>query len=143
MSHDLFDLEGETMRKVLAGMGTCKEAGIDSLVTYTSRTAEQQADLWKIGRFVGGSIVTNCDGVTRKSWHQVRRAVDFAVIRGKSVFYSAAALDSVAHIMKGHGLEWGGDWSGDFKDYPHFEWRVCKHGRQKDPAHFADTGLCA
>lgn len=114
----------------------------DFKITNGVRTSAEQYALYCQGRTVltdkkGNKLkkVTNCDGITKKSNHQVKAdgfgyAVDIALLNPnnpKEVIWNDIAMyTKVAnHILKiakeqGVNLEWGGNWK-DFKDYPHFE----------------------
>lgn len=114
----------------------------DFKISNGVRTSAEQYALYCQGRTVltdkkGNKLkkVTNCDGITKKSNHQVKAdgfgyAVDIALLNPnnpKEVIWNDIAMyTKVAnHILKiakeqGVNLEWGGNWK-DFKDYPHFE----------------------
>lgn len=104
---------------------------VDFTITDGVRTTEQQQKLYAQGRTVPGAIVTNCDGVTRKSNHQAKEdgygyAVDiYPFVNGKVQVNDAKNLSVIAdHIIKvasanGINIQWGGNWK--MKDYPHFE----------------------
>lgn len=138
---------------VVSTIDKARLQGISLLVTFSSRTPTEQYDLFKIGRTFDGSgnvtaedlgkIVTRCDGFKRLSWHNVSRAVDLAVVIGKDIYYDKAHLSPVAAIARTIGLRWGGDWSGSFQDYPHFENVVCQaHKSIEAPDHFDMFGAC-
>ena len=106
--------------------------------TSCKRSAEVQTGLYAKGRrYVEGSgweivdkarVVTYCDGLLRKSYHQTGRAVD-AGLRRKGVFvWDSEHADGEAHElflilvdeMKARGFEWGGEWR-TFPDRHHFQ----------------------
>jgi peptidoglycan L-alanyl-D-glutamate endopeptidase CwlK len=96
------------------------------------RTAERQAELFAQGRTKPGAIITQVDGVRKRSRHQpaadgMGKAVDiFAFVDGKASwdakYYEPIArhLQKVAMAIFNVELEWGGDWP-NFKDLPHFQ----------------------
>jgi peptidoglycan L-alanyl-D-glutamate endopeptidase CwlK len=100
------------------------------------RTAEDQAELYAIGRTVemGRKPVTYVDGVRKKSNHQPKGDEDFGDAfdvyiydhKTKRASWNVERLSTLAnHIIKvaaanGVDLSWGGHWK-TFKDYPHFE----------------------
>ena len=91
-------------------------------VTQAVRTAEQQAVLFAQGRTTPGPIVTNCDGVVKKSRHQPAadgygHAVDCAFI-GPTPFVGPWKL--YGEMGKALGLVWGGDFN-TIIDKPHLE----------------------
>ena len=107
--------------------------GQDLMVTCTYRSPEEQVELYKKGRVqVDGrwivdsdattSVVTNCDGVRKKSKHNSRPSValDFAVIIGGKISWDPREYAPVGAIARMIGLVWGGDWA-TLKDYPHLE----------------------
>lgn len=98
----------------------------DFTVLYGTRTVAEQQALYAQGRTKPGAIVTNIDGVTKKSkhnylpslavdiapwpidWNDIKRFKELAVVVKK-------AADTV-----GVAIQWGGDWK-TFKDWPHWE----------------------
>lgn len=104
---------------------------IDFTITDGVRSTQQQQELYAQGRTKPGQKVTNCDGVRKKSNHQVKQdgygyAVDLypywdgsvQVNDTNSLKVIAKHIKSVAEQL-GIRIEWGGDWR--MKDYPHFE----------------------
>lgn len=104
---------------------------IDFTVVHGVRTAEEQKALYEQGRTVPGSIVTNFDGYTKQSNHQIKEdgfgyAVDiYPFVDGKVQVNDAKSLIRISEHIKavarlnGIKIEWGGDWT--MRDYPHFE----------------------
>jgi len=101
----------------------------DFTVIEGVRTTKRQQELYAQGRTAPGSIVTNVDGVKKKSNHQVKadrygHAVD--IVPYPVDWDSISKFDNIAVAMKlaacelGVDIVWGGDWE-NFKDYPHFE----------------------
>lgn len=91
------------------------------------RTAARQKELYAQGRTKPGAVITQVDGVNRKSVHQSGNAFDiYAYVDGaaswKHEHYEPIArhLQKVAKEQFGVELEWGGDWT-KFKDLPHFQ----------------------
>ena len=103
----------------------------DFMITQGVRTAKYQNELYQQGRTVRGLKVTNADGYTRKSNHQMKidgfgYAIDFVILNGKTLDWDTESkYEAVArHILEtGHklgiALEWGGNWK--FIDYPHIQ----------------------
>lgn len=88
------------------------------------RTAEEQNKLWQQGRITPGKIVTNADGVNRKSNHQLKEdgwghAVDLAFSTGDP-FGETQPWARFGELVRAAGLKWGGDWKS-LKDRPHVE----------------------
>ncbi len=110
-----------------------KESPVDFTITNGVRTVEEQQALYAQGRTKPGHIVTNCDGIRKKSNHQLKAdgygyAVDlYPYVNGRVQVNNVEGLKRIASHIKetaltlGIKIEWGGDWK--MKDYPHFELR--------------------
>lgn len=118
---------------------------IDFGVSCGHRTLKAQKKMYQQGRSNDGAIITNCDGVKRKSKHNEfpSLAIDiFAHIPDdkskafdmKTLCVIAGCFYSAAEMLKDagqidHELVWGGNWDGDDQiaydqrlvDMPHFE----------------------
>lgn len=105
---------------------------IDCSVIQGFRTAEQQKELYAKGRTEAGNIVTNKDGIIKKSMHQTGLAVD--VIPYPIDWNDRERFVLLAGIVKGIAsqmnirIRWGGDWNSNnkfsdetFIDLPHYE----------------------
>jgi peptidoglycan L-alanyl-D-glutamate endopeptidase CwlK len=92
------------------------------ILTCTYRPVEEQAALYAQGRTAPGSIVTQLDGVTHKSNHNVypARALDFCVVIYGKPSWDLAQYEPVAVIAEAHGLVAGAHWHS-FRDPPHLE----------------------
>lgn len=91
------------------------------------RNVEEQQILYAQGRTTAGKIVTNIDGINKKSKHNYlpSKAIDVYVLDLKTReadWYSINLYREFAVYMKEQNptLIWGGDWTS-IKDYPHFE----------------------
>jgi hypothetical protein len=90
------------------------------------RTAEQQAELYKIGRrgIPGEQPITTCDGIVKISRHQTKTAIDLNVIddQGNRSYdqYPYAILGSYWEL---NGGTWGGTWPGSSREHWHFDLR--------------------
>jgi peptidoglycan L-alanyl-D-glutamate endopeptidase CwlK len=93
------------------------------------RTAERQKELYDIGRrgIEGEAVITYCDGVHKKSYHQSGKAFDvFGYKDGKASWDKDVLTEIATHIMNiaehqfGVELTWGGSWSNP--DMPHFQY---------------------
>lgn len=104
-------------------------------ITYGYRSPEEQNNLYQKGRTGPGTIVTYCDGYTRKSKHNYKpsQAVDIICYDedGKPTwdekYYKSVAthiLDVADRLYEDNKIEhkivWGGVWE-KLKDYPHFQ----------------------
>lgn len=105
-----------------------KGTPVDFTITDGLRTVEQQKALYAKGRTAAGSIVTNADGVKKKSNHQSGKAVDlYPYVNGAIDFNDkgnnfpilAAHIKAVAKCL-GIGVVWGGDFKS-ILDKPHWE----------------------
>lgn len=108
---------------------------VDFTVVEGVRTAQRQKQLYAQGRTAPGPKVTNVDGVTKKSNHQVKAdglgyAVDVYPFFDGKVQTSGAEVDKRLHILAAHikatakclgiAITWGGDWKNPY-DPPHYE----------------------
>lgn len=92
--------------------------------TCTWRSKERQQELYQVGRRgrPGEKPVTNADGVTKKSRHNVypAEALDVAVVlKTGQITWESAGYKPLGPLAAKHGLTWGGNWT--FKDEPHIE----------------------
>lgn len=56
-----------------------------------------------------------------ESYHNFGLAIDVVEIKEGKANYDVSVTRKISTIAKKYGLAWGGDWIGDFKDYPHFD----------------------
>ena len=96
--------------------------GKDLLLTCVYRSPEAQQALYRQGRTTPGHIVTQIDGILKKSNHNYdpSRALDFAVVIHGKVSWNPDEYDPVCHLAEARGLVAGGHWP-HFKDWPHLE----------------------
>lgn len=112
-----------------------KDSPVDFTITEGVRTVKRQKQLYAQGRTAPGVIVTNVDGVRKKSNHQPKAdgygyAVDlYPYFDGKVQVSGPVVIQKLreiaAHIKAratclGIQITWGGDWRSPF-DPPHFE----------------------
>jgi len=112
-----------------------KRSAIDISVTYGVRSTKLQKKMYAQGRTKPGKIITNCDGVIKKSKHQAKEdgysyAIDIDIYCGDRKYssitrydplhlaYIAGVVDSVVHelYLEGeisHKFVWGGNWDSD------------------------------
>lgn len=92
------------------------------IVTCTYRTPAEQTSLYAKGRSQPGQIVTQRDGVTTLSRHNVfpSQAIDFAVCIAGKVSWQIEEYAVPGHLAEALGLVWGGSWP-HFQDVPHLE----------------------
>lgn len=115
----------EKIDKVLAGMTAI---GFPMLLTDGARTPEQQHEIWRQGRERPGKIVTNCDGYTLKSNHQIKEdgfghAVDCCFLdeNGRSTWNMSYPWVAYGELCKAVGLRHGIKINSDTVDWPHAE----------------------
>lgn len=89
----------------------CHRQGLKFVVTCTTRTKEEQAELVRAGK-----------SRTMKSKHLDGKAFDIAVIKNGKVSWDFEDYKPYGKIGESVGLAWGGNWK-TFKDGPHFELR--------------------
>lgn len=127
----LKSLEGVHPNLVRVLMASITDTPIDFTITEGVRSDTKQQSLYAQDRTAPGPRVTNVDGITKKSEHQVKtdgygHAVDLYAYHSGSVQVNdaeslkaiAAHIKSVAESL-GISIEWGGDWK--MRDYPHFQ----------------------
>lgn len=92
------------------------------IITCTHRSVEEQQELYRHGRTAPGQIVTQIDGVKKKSNHNhyPSRALDFAIVIHGKITWDEKEYKVAGPYFVAHGLLWGGNWK-TFKDYPHIE----------------------
>jgi len=105
-------------------------AGIHPIITQGYRTFAESKKLYAQGRTSPGEIVTNAQAGS--SYHNYGLAIDFALrVDGKTTWNEKHPdWMTVVNIFKKHGFNWGGDFIGSFKDYPHLEMRFGLHWRE-------------
>lgn len=126
------NLKGVHPRLVTLLTESIKNAPIDFTIVEGVRTTQRQQELYAQGRTKPGAIVTNVDGIKRKSNHQPKAdgygyAVDlYPFLNGKvdvnavkELKVIAAHIKSVAAQLK-IKIVWGGDFKSPY-DPPHFE----------------------
>ena len=102
-----------------------RELGFVMVVTDGLRTTEQQVALYAQGRTAPGDIVTQADGVLRRSNHQLHEdgyghAVDMCfLVAGAPSWADRHPWRAYGEMAKALGLTWGGDWKTP--DRPHLE----------------------
>lgn len=127
MSRSLDDLRPQCRALVDPFLADCKAAGLDLIVTCTSRTNAEQDALYAQGRTTPGGIVTNARA--GQSAHNYGLAIDIVpVVNGKPDWNGADAVwQQIGHLGQARGLEWYGAPEAKFKELPHFEvpgWRA-------------------
>jgi RHS repeat-associated protein len=83
------------------------------------RTVQEQNRLYQQGRTTPGNIVTNAKG--GESYHNYGLALDVVVMEKGQPNWQKPINQDIADIGIKEGFSWGGNWTGGFKDYPHFE----------------------
>lgn len=119
-SRDIKELHPRVQTRCQAFLDTCKEDGIDILITSTYRDGESQNALFAQGRSKPGARVTNAR--SGQSYHNWRCAFDFVPIKnGKAIWNDPALFERCGAIAEEVGLEWAGHWVG-FKEMAHCQW---------------------
>ena len=123
-SRNLADADGHLAASWLEIRNTFEDMfpGRTALVTCTYRSPEEQAQLYAQGRTKPGPIVTQLDGVTHKSNHNVfpSRALDFCVVINGKVSWDTIQYEPVGRLAEDRGFVWGGRWP-TMPDAPHIE----------------------
>jgi len=114
----------DRLMRVLAEM---ERLGHPMMVTDGVRTLERQQELYAQGRETPGKVVTDCDGVVKKSNHQVKadgfgHAVDCAfIINGQPNWGDRLPWETYGALCLNHGLKWGIKLANGTIDRPHIE----------------------
>ena len=117
------------INKILEAMSVL---GYPMMVVQTVRTVAEQQALFAKGRTTPGTIVTNCDGILRKSNHQLQadgygHAVDCAFVDDPATtkvetWDPSQPWELYGEMGEALGLTWGGRWKRPV-DRPHLELR--------------------
>jgi peptidoglycan L-alanyl-D-glutamate endopeptidase CwlK len=124
--HKLAGVHPELSEKILRILAAMEVLGFQMMVTDGVRTTGQQQALYAQGRSKPGRVVTQLDGVIKKSNHQVKtdgfgHAVDCCfVVDGAPSWADALPWSLYGAMAQALGLVWGGAWV-NFKDRPHVE----------------------
>lgn len=106
--------------------------GVHPIISQGYRSFEESDKLYQLGRTIinpdgksankpMGDIVSNAKA--GQSWHNYGLAVDFALLINGKTYWDQTNPNwiTVVNCFKKYGFTWGGDWKGNFKDYPHLE----------------------
>ncbi len=124
--HKLAGVHPELSEKILRILAAMEVLGFEMMVTDGVRTTGQQQALYAQGRTKSGKIVTQLDGVTRRSNHQTKadgfgHAVDCAfLVAGVPSWNEKLPWKLYGAMAESLGLVWGGSWI-NFSDKPHVE----------------------
>jgi len=122
------ELVPEAQWAALCWMNDCFALGRPFTVSEVFRTVERQKALYAQGRTKPGPIVTERDGVTKISEHQLRLAAD--IYPNCSKDKQADWYRDIAEIGKKYGIEQPYT-KGRFIDLPHFTFENAK--RKPEP----------
>lgn len=127
MSISLDDLRPEVRPMVDGFLTDCRAAGLNVLITCTSRTLPEQAALYAQGRTSPGAKVTNAK--PGQSAHNYGLAIDVVpLINGKPDWNGDdPCWQILGQIGQARGLEWFGAPGSPYKEDPHFQhpgWRA-------------------
>lgn len=96
--------------------------GVHPFITEAYRSFKRSDELYAQGRTKSGSIVSNSKA--GQSYHNYGMGIDYCLqINGKTSWKVDANWRKVAEVFKKYGFDWGGDYKGSFKDYPHVEYK--------------------
>lgn len=105
-----------------AYLDACKltPVGVHPSITQTMRSFAESDALFAKGRTAPGQIVSNSRA--GQSYHNYGFALDFVIlVNGQMNWKVDKNWMIVVECFKKRGFKWGGDFTGSFKDYPHFE----------------------
>ena len=120
MSRDINDLSQEMKDKAVSWEIKMFQAGIDYIITCTSRTIEEQRSLYAIGRTIPGKKVT----WTLKSKHLTGDAFDFVIMVDGKPDWKMVRKDlweKAVEIGKELGLSQVIGKNGKVKEYSHLQ----------------------
>lgn len=97
--------------------------GVHPIITQGYRSFAESNKIYQQGRTTPGEIVSNAKA--GQSWHNWGLAVDICLlVNGVRSWKVDANWMIVVNTFKKYGFTWGGDFSGNFKDYPHLEMKM-------------------
>jgi len=126
MSRDLSLVEPKLRAAVPKILSAMAAIGYPMMVTDTLRTTAEQQALYAQGRTKPGPIVTNADGVIKKSNHQAHddgfgHAVDCCfIVTGAPSWDVHLPWKAYGALAEALGFKWGGNWNS-LNDLPHIE----------------------
>jgi len=94
------------------------DAGVVARIISGTRTYQEQAALFALGRTRPGKIVTNASA--GRSNHNFGIAWDIGLFKGPNYLQESPLYSVTGALGRDLGLEWGGDWVS-FVDKPHFQ----------------------
>lgn len=114
-------LHPEIQSKAHALKQACNDVGVSIVISQGLRSKDEQNRLFAQGRTTPGIIVTHTP--YPQSLHNWGVAFDFAILDkdGHADWDNIEAFKLVGKLGKYLGLVWGGDWTGDSIDRPHFQ----------------------
>jgi peptidoglycan L-alanyl-D-glutamate endopeptidase CwlK len=124
-SRSLDDLAPVVKVHALAFLAECRRVNLDVLIYCTLRSNEEQAELFKYGRFVAGHIRTNA-GPGQSLHNPDKNGQSWAfdaipLIYGKPLWGDMKSLVKMGACGERAGLEWAGQWVGSLREYVHFQ----------------------
>jgi peptidoglycan L-alanyl-D-glutamate endopeptidase CwlK len=126
MSRDLAQLHDAIRPLAVQFLADARDAGIDLIVTCTSRTLEEQTALYAQGRTLPGRIVTNAQA--GQSAHNFGLALDVVpIVNGKCDWEGTDLVwQQIGAMGQARGLQWLGAPDSTFHELAHFQlpgWR--------------------
>jgi len=83
------------------------------------RSFEEQDAIYAKGRTAPGKIVTWAKA--GQSYHNYGLAIDIVEISGSKALWTNPNWELIGTVGEKHGFEWGGRWTGNKTDRPHFQ----------------------
>lgn len=123
------NLKGLHPRLVEFANELIKISPYDFTIIEGIRTVEKQKSLFQQGRTQPGKTITNCDGLIKKSKHQIQKdgyghAFDIVILINNQATWNSKLYDNLGKVagelLKKYNVIWGGNWK-NFKDRPHFQ----------------------
>lgn len=141
-SRNISDLDKRIQDRVIELLNITID-GYEPFITDGYRSNEEQTKLYNQGRTTPGKIVTYAQA--GQSPHNYGLAVDLAWRRPgtKEALWTLSLYKKLADKAFQLGFDWGGAWTGGFKDNPHYEiknWRNYINNSNPIGGTMPDTG---
>lgn len=94
--------------------------GTDARIISGTRSYAEQTALFRKGRF-GNPPPKVTKAKAGQSWHNFGLAWDIGIFSGGTYVTADRLYDAAGPRGRIAGVEWGGDWTGGFRDNPHYQ----------------------
>ena len=101
------------------------ELGIKLRVFAALRTWEEQTELYAKGRTQSGRKITRAKA--GESYHNYGLAIDVVEIKNGQPLWKNPNWEKIGKLGESIGFTWGGRWTGNKNDRPHFQLTFGNH----------------